>query len=59
MMSEDPAVYLAQAQRIVAAQAGCSMDGALDLMSTTADSSDSTMEEVAALVIEGLVRFDR
>jgi hypothetical protein len=44
---------------MVAVQANCSLDEALGLMASEAESSDATIEEVAALVIDGIVRFEK
>jgi len=47
-----------RARRMVCTQAGCSPERALALMHDTADASDVTLEELAALIIDRAVRFD-
>ena len=49
---------VAQAQGMVAVQANCSLDDALGKMAAAAESSEKTVEEVAAMVIDGLVQFE-
>jgi hypothetical protein len=49
---------VAEAQRLVARQAGCSLDRALVLLEETAVAAEETLEYVAALVVAGEVWFD-
>jgi hypothetical protein len=49
---------VAQAQGMVAVEANCSLDEALGLMAAEAESSNTTIDEVAALVVDGVIRFD-
>ena len=55
-LEHDAAVH--QAQRMVAAQVGRSMEQALALMINTADAAEVTLELLAAEVIDRRVRFD-
>jgi hypothetical protein len=43
---------------MVSVQAKCSMGDAILLMANTAASTDETLEQLAALVLDGSVRFD-
>jgi len=51
-------VYVYRARHLVCAQAGCSPERALALMLDTADAAEVTLEQLAAKVIDGKVRFD-
>jgi AmiR/NasT family two-component response regulator len=46
------------AQGMVAAQMGCTVEEALRLMAAHADTTDMTLEELAAAVVERRIRFD-
>jgi AmiR/NasT family two-component response regulator len=50
--------HVAQAARVVAEQAGCSVEAARRALYDTAFDTDCTVEEVAELVIRGEIRFD-
>jgi hypothetical protein len=43
---------------MVAAQVGCTPDAAIRLMSERAATTNRTVEEIAAAVIDGTVRLD-
>ena len=47
-----------QAQAMVAETAKCSLDDALELMTSDADLSDESLEQVAEEVLSGRLRFD-
>ena len=49
---------VARAQGIVSLQAMCSMEVALTLMQNAAAETDETLEQLAAQVVEGDLRFD-
>ena len=46
-----------EAQRMVAEQAKCSLDDALELMTGSADLTDESLEQVAEEVLSGRVQF--
>jgi AmiR/NasT family two-component response regulator len=49
---------IAQAQGMVSAQVGCTADEALILMNARAQTSHVSIEQVAAGIIDHLIRFD-
>ena len=46
-----------EAQRMVAEQAKCALDDALELMTGSADLTDESLEQVAEEVLSGRVQF--
>jgi len=55
-MDKDPCVR--EAQRLIAMQANCSTIEAFAIMRNTADATDATVDDIAAVVLDGTVRFD-
>ena len=47
-----------QAAGMVLVQAGISIDGAFDLMEITAEATGETLDEVAARILSGDLRFE-
>jgi AmiR/NasT family two-component response regulator len=47
-----------QAAGMVSVQAGISIDGAFDLMEITAEATGETLDEVAARILGGDLRFE-
>jgi AmiR/NasT family two-component response regulator len=43
---------------MVSAQAHCTLDAALALMRNTARATDETLENIAARIVEGKLRFE-
>ena len=52
-----PSYRVAQASGMVSVQADCTIDGAVVLMETRAVSARRTLEEIAAAVVDGAIRF--
>ena len=51
-------VRIAQAMGMVSVQVGCTVDDALLLMKARARSDDVSVDEIAAAIVEGTLRFD-
>jgi AmiR/NasT family two-component response regulator len=49
---------IAQAQEMVSAQAQCGLAAALALMRDTARATEETLENIAARVVDGKLRFE-